>query len=269
MINHHRSIWYEKGYPGLAEVENQKISMKDLQKDDIAIFVEGDECPIDLVKRGVKVYIWALGSYDYSQHKADGCKFFSHNHHLTKQYDVDLARDHVVIPYINIQKKHFGSITNDKRQNLVILNHQDNGGAGFEVLGELQDYCKSILSCEVYYPEGLNVEKLNAVYMKAKVVFAPCMRGSERGPIEAVLAGVVLVINECDSGSNSMDFPIPKEHMVSDKNPLLTLVRKIFDNFEEEQSKLEGFREVYKSYDHASMVEDTKMFFQSAVASGE
>ena len=66
-----------------------------------------------------------------------------------------------------------------------------------------------------------------------------------------------------------MDFPIPKEHMVSDKNPLLTLVRKIFDNFEEEQSKLEGFREVYKSYDHASMVEDTKMFFQSAVTSGE
>lgn len=261
----HEQKWYEKGYPRLAEVKDRYIKSEELREGDILILIEYDKCPEDLIRKGVKVYIWLLGSFDISAHQAAGCQFFSHNFHLASQYDLNLPRSHIVMPYINIGKTFFGKMQNDKRENLVILNHQDNNGDGFNLLQPLQKFCAVSNNCTIFFPRRLSMQELNKLYLRAKVIFAPCMRGSERGPIESVLAGAVLLTNRCDGGSNILDWPLPEDHILSEKNNIVDVVNQIFNNFEQEQAKLEGFRNQYKSYSHNSMVKDTKRFLHNIV----
>mmetsp|Transcript_3840 Transcript_3840/g.4187 ORF Transcript_3840/g.4187 Transcript_3840/m.4187 type:complete len:134 (+) Transcript_3840:2-403(+) len=119
------------------------------------------------------------------------------------------------------------------------------------------------------------------LYQRAKVIIAMCMRGCERAPIEAALSGVAVVTNNCETGSDKRDMPIPK-HLLVDTNdelppsarrggmslkydqPSTLLVSKwILKNFELAQADFIEFRELYVLIGPESLAQETQVFMET------
>lgn len=248
-----------KWYPTIAQIP--EMQPEDLGKGDILIVPEAESCPQHLVQKGVRVYIWWLGSKPQhivqdSIHK--GCEYLSHNFWLSHAQGVKVPSSHVLLPYMNPEKSGGGPINNTIRENLVIVNTHDN--LRTPELNAINQYCEDGKKCTVQLIKGFTNQGLVELYKKAKIVVAMCMRGSERCPIEAALGGVVLVSNPCQSASDTRDFPIPQENIITDKNPASQVVERILQNFEHEQQRMEGMRQLYGGLGHSSLQKQTKDF---------
>ena len=87
--------------------------------------------------------------------------------------------------------------------------------------------------------------------------------GSEQSA--AVLSEAIFVTDDCFNGKNFRDFPTPRQHKVSNKMPKADIAVRLLEFFQEEQKKLDGFRQLYKHYSHETLVENTKRFVHLVV----
>lgn len=174
-------------YPTFCDISEK--STDDLRPGDIYIVPEIFECPVDLVERGVQVYVWLLAGpperLEWRQlQREGGCHFLSHNQCLARHLEFQLPRHQILLPYIT--KSYNGTIHNHRRENLILINTHDSLDSP-EIEG-IRDYCKST-NCTMLLAKGFNREQLVDLYERAKIIIAFCMVGCERTPIEAVLRG--------------------------------------------------------------------------------
>ena len=261
-------LWPGRGYKEFINIP--VMEMATLTKGDILIMHDLKKCPKDLIKKGVQVFIWKLGvprgHSKIEEFLKDGCQFLSHNHYAMSDVDsVDykLPRSRMLIPYIRPDKTHIGPISNDKRENLILFNHIHPGQRD-TTFKEVKEYCKQS-SCEVIMLKKFSVDEVKKLYQRAKIIVSECLMGSERSVIEAVLSGALFVTNDCFNGKDLRDFPIPRQHKFSNKIPKAEILTRLLENFEEEQKKLDGFRQLYTHYSHETLVEDTKRFVHAVV----
>jgi hypothetical protein len=261
-------LWPGRGYKEFINIP--VMEMATLTKGDILIMHDLKKCPKDLIKKGVQVFIWKLGvprgHSKIEEFLKDGCQFLSHNHYAMSDVDsVDYKRprSRMLIPYIRPDKTHIGPISNDKRENLILFNHIHPGQRD-TTFKEVKEYCKQS-SCEVIMLKKFSVDEVKKLYQRAKIIVSECLMGSERSVIEAVLSGALFVTNDCFNGKDLRDFPIPRQHKFSNKIPKAEILTRLLENFEEEQKKLDGFRQLYTHYSHETLVEDTKRFVHAVV----
>lgn len=262
-------LWAGRGYKEFVDIP--VTEMGNLTKGDILIVHDlVKKCPKDLVEKGVKVFSWKLGVprgvAQINEFLRDGCQILSHNYYAMSDVDsVDykLPRSHILIPYIRPGKTHRGPISNDKRENLILFNHFHPGQRDTTFV-EVTEYCKAS-SCEVIMLKNFNEKEVKKLYQRAKIIVSECLMGSERSVIEAVLSGALFVTDDCSNGKDLRDFPIPRQHKFSNKIPKAEILTRLLENFEEEQQKLDGFRQLYKHYSHETLVEDTKRFVHAVV----
>lgn len=262
-------LWPGRGYKEFIDIP--VTEMANLTKGDILIIHDlVKKCPKDLIEKGVQVFSWKLGvprsTVKIQEFLQDGCQFLSHNHYAmsdVESVDYKLPRSHMLIPYIRPEKTHRGPISNDKRENLILFNHIHPGQRD-TTFREVTEYCNAS-SCEVIMLKKFSVDEVKKLYQRAKIIVSECLMGSERSVIEAVLSGALFVTNDCFNGKDLRDFPIPRQHKFSDKIPKAEILTRLLENFEEEQKKLDGFRQLYKHYSHETLVEDTKRFVHAVV----
>jgi len=268
LSKYHGKDWTERGYKSFGSIE--MFQMTDLRKGDVLIAPEIIHCPTDLIQKGVKVFIWQLqvprGDGRIKSNVAKGCQYLSHNFHsLSVVPDIHVPRSRILIPYIRREKAYFGPMQNALRENIILFNHI-HPGQNNVTYTKVHEYCKVESKCQVILLENFSVQEINDLYQRAKIIIGECLLGSERSIIEAVLAGVVFVTGECGNGLDFRDFPIPQEHKFSHHHvSIVDVIRRIMENFNDEQLKLAGFRSLYKRYSHETLVEDTKRFFRSVV----
>jgi hypothetical protein len=240
-------------------VANQNV----LRRGDIYIIPELFSCPSNLINMGVRVFIYKLGAVGshgsllgQRRNIQLGCKYLSHSYWLLHAEELEIPEDRLFLPYITPEKSHKGEVSNAKRENLIIVNgHDPSSQEGDDV----QNYCKG-KDCDIIVLKGFNTAQLIDLYQKAKIVVAFCMRGCERSPIEAVLAGAVLVSNWCLAAQNRLDFPIPEENIVSANNTARKVLGRILANFEEEQKKMSDMRTLYQQIGPETLVQQTHRF---------
>ena len=63
-----------------------------LRRGDMLVLPELDECPTRLVERGVRVWIYQLGTSPACPRLRQGCRFFVHNFWLSQQFGVHVPR---------------------------------------------------------------------------------------------------------------------------------------------------------------------------------
>lgn len=133
-------------------------------------------------------------------------------------------------------------------------------GAGVHFV-TLKNYCeKRENKCEVIMLKDFTLHQIKDMYERAKIVVADFLHSNERSVIEAVLAGTLVLTNHCLNGADTRYFPIPREHMHSDRAGIVEVAEYMMSHFKEEQAKLENFRRLYRSYGHKSIAEDTNTF---------
>eukprot|EP00541_Cyclophora_tenuis_P018251 CAMPEP_0116544046 /NCGR_PEP_ID=MMETSP0397-20121206/1901_1 /TAXON_ID=216820 /ORGANISM="Cyclophora tenuis, Strain ECT3854" /LENGTH=128 /DNA_ID=CAMNT_0004068217 /DNA_START=790 /DNA_END=1176 /DNA_ORIENTATION=- len=117
--------------------------------------------------------------------------------------------------------------------------------------------------------KGFNQSQLIDFYERAKIIAAFCMRGSERTPIEAVLRGVVLITNSCQSAEDERDFPVPKNNFVhpSMGNTIETITERVLNNFSSEQAKYGKMRALYLKVGSETLAADTRCFIEAVETS--
>ena len=64
----------------------------------------------------------------------------------------------------------------------------------------------------------------------------------------------------CRNGGESHPFPIPRDHMYSDRKSMLEVADILMKNFEDEQIKQEGFRKLYRKDGENSLTKQKKRF---------
>ena len=212
---------------------------------------------------GVHVFIWKLGAVgnhgSFSGQKNNmqlGCKYLSHSHWLANAEELEIPEERIFLPYMTPAKSQKGDITNVRRENLIIVNGHDPSSPDGETV---KNYCDG-KDCKVTILMGFNTKQLLDLYQRAKIVVGFCMRGCERAPIEAVLAGVVLVSNNCLAGQDRHDFPIPRENIVAANNTVEDVFGRILANFEEEQNKMGNMRALYQMIGPDTLAKQTQGF---------
>lgn len=262
--------WYPE-IRALKAVDPNKALMADVSamlNGDIYIIPEVYPCPTDLVKMGVNVFIWKLGSVHNRGHDTlagqrryiqDGCKYLSHDHFLTSVEELKISEDKILLPYMSPPKSHSKIVvSNVNRKRLIIVNGHDPSSQNGD---QVKRYCSTgAHKCKVIVLEGFNTTELLDLYQTAMIVVGFCMRGSERSPIEAALAGAVLVSNECLAGQDEYDFPIPRENIVNETNPVEKVMERIMNNFDEEQDKMRDMRALYHHIGPATLATQTQNF---------
>jgi len=256
------SDWVGRGYPEVAML-NTLPSLDELKVGDIFIVPEIFRCNKDLVDRGVKMFIYQLGKNNTGTNLKDGCDYISHNYWLSESFGLDLPRTQILTPYVTRGKTNFGPVSSDGREDIILVNHDS-----FNHVADLEAFCANRENpCTVTQLRGFNQEQLNELYKKAKVMYAHCMRGSERGSLEAALAGMLILTADCDNAKDLRDFPLPRDHLIAERNSLENIANRMLDHFEEEQKKLEGLRYHYKHLGHDYLVRETKAFMYATVNS--
>lgn len=250
-----REIWQnELGYPEAAMMNY--IHEKDLRKGDVYIIPEAMNCPVHLVEKGIRVFIWLLGKKNTEENRKLGCNFIGHNFWTARSLGIDLPRTHILTPYLSRLKTNFDVVNNMNRKELILVNHDDK-----KVIPILTKFCEERNNpCTVTMLQGFNKKELVEMYKQAKILYASCMRGSERSVIEGALYGVLILTDNCDNSSEQFDFPIPFNHRFSQKQDIQETAKLLFDNFAEEQRKLEALRSVYKNINPQSLAEESKQF---------
>ena len=246
---------YSSIYPTLLEIP--EIEEDSLRAGDIYIIPEIEKCPAHLVQKGVRVFIWLLAritSDDWRASQSDGCEFVAHNFWLKEEFGLDRSR--LLLPYIGSWAVPHTPIENERREDLIIMNSHDHADSPFAAV--LTEHCDAN-NCTIVKPSGLNQSQLLDLYARAKIIFASCMVGSERMPLEAALNGVVMMTDNCWTGSDTRDMPIPKRNVVTPET-IGEALHRILANFIEEQADYDGLRSVYKHLGPDSLEEDTKRF---------
>jgi len=257
----HLTPWLET-YPELEEV-SQMADTDELVSGDIFIIPEID-CPAHLVARGVHVYRWMLGALSFEANqksKEAGCKDLSHNFWLSQNLGLNVEKDFVLRPYISPNKKPSHLPSNEKRENLILVNGDDNPTVPH--IKSVQEYCEATGDCQIQILKGFTRVELMDLYQRAKVILAMCMRGCERTPIEAVLSGVVMVTDYCHTGKDERDVPVPSSliigHPGNDLSPV-EIVKSVLTDFETAQAESNAMRELYLGLGPETLAEETKHF---------
>ena len=73
------------------------------------------------------------------------------------------------------------------------------------------------------------------------------------------------VTNDSSNAKDLRNFPIPRQHKFSDKFSKVDIVKRLMENFEEQQKQLDRFRRLYKHYSHETLVEDRYQTVVNAV----
>jgi len=190
---------------------------------------------------GVRMYMWQLGTRSIR----NDCSYIHHNHFLASEYINGFPRERILTPYIaplfiknalkwtigRDQSQSDGDISvltsplRSIKRNLILVDND----VPSQLIHEMKEIVLS-LSSSLYRDQVGEVEielvvlrdynqlELIELYKEAKVVFDWCMRGSERVPLEASLFGAVLLTNNCESGSDFSDFPIPSKYKFNHEN---------------------------------------------------
>uniref|UniRef100_A0A7S1D0Z9 Glycosyl transferase family 1 domain-containing protein n=1 Tax=Cyclophora tenuis TaxID=216820 RepID=A0A7S1D0Z9_CYCTE len=259
----HRELACDR-YPQFCDI-NLLLDYSDLRSGDVLIIPELMMCPQHLVRKGVNVFVWQLGatSFDARRNQTEeGCKHISHNYWLSSQFGLNLPSSHILVPYISENKLYNGTFSNEKRENLILINGHD--AASLE-LTYIREYCES-RNCSTQVLINFGNAELMDLYSKAKMIVSFCMRGSERSPIEAVLRGVVLVSNNCQSAEDGRDFPIPRNNLVPILNgstAVADIVERVMENFSVEQARYSAMRSLYMHYGRQTLSADTRCFMQA------
>jgi hypothetical protein len=245
------------------------IKLATLKKGNVLILSGNEKCPIDLVKKGVDVYVWHLALARHAQSGADskmklwkeqGCKVIAHNFYLGVA--VDLPPENILRPYISpsfiVEEKAIAK-SKSKKENLILIDENTPGS----VKSALADHCKA-LGCTTTVMKGMKQKELQSLYEKAKIVVNWCLVGSERMPIEAGLRGALLVSNNCKSVKDFRDFPIPKRNIVeNEKGALKEVVGRILKEYEKEFVDYEEFRALYRGLSAKTLAWEAKSFYFS------
>jgi len=283
--------WFREQY-GVKELSDISLSHchEDVRPGDIYIIPEIEGCPVDLVKKGVFVYRWLLGTNMPQVGKSsltNGCRLLSHNFWLGanpysfqknrpfnhkfwlgkkpysdhKQWHVGpaLPLESVLRPYITpslvIPEE---NITIDK-ENLVLIDND----TPYHVKSALSKYCKE-LNCTATRVEGFARSALPALFNQAKIVVDWCMVGSERMPIESGLWGAVLLSSSCLCVQDYRDYPIPKRNIVNDEgDELKQAVKRILENYQQEFKDYVDFRALYRNLNSSTLTLEAKSFYLS------
>jgi hypothetical protein len=272
LSSYQKNQWFGHGYAELAEVKS--MNENDLEAGDVYIIPNIIACPKTLVDRGVRVYIWRISrntggvAEEVATNIKAGCKYISHNFYCANQDGLNLDRSHIMIPYIRKEKIQFGPLSNERREDLILVNFDPQEKGTTELCKLLESYCRLREEpCNAITLKGLAPNEIYSLYERSKIIVGHCVYGSERTLIEAALSGTVLLLNLCDNGEDTRDFPIPREHIYSERSTITDIVDEVLRNFEQEQAKLNGFRSLYKSYGPESLAQDTKRFFFDIMSS--
>lgn len=257
----------------------------ELQEGDIYIHNEGMGC-VQGVPPGVQVFVYILANVMCCPPSA-GVRYISHNHFLTtyQQKNEDgtdgerlfLPPERVIHPYISpflvehsfhrTGLQHNGLILYEKSQlkdikeNLVLL---DN-----DIPGEFVEKVKSLVAKvngTALRLDGLSREELLSAYERGKVVIDWCMRGSERCPQEAAIFGAITITNDCETGSDFNDTPIPSKYILPtkmedvDDDSLVELFRDSFDNYWQRLSLFEPYRRSILDHNPSTMIKESIRF---------
>ena len=267
-------------YPTFSELGERGVEGREellLRRGDMLVLPEVDDCPTRLVERGVRVWIYQLGTSPACPRLRQGCRFFVHNFWLAQQYGVHVPREMVVRPPINpthLAQAAAYALPARQRSNVVLINGHDlpkdaletiqaacartrAGGAGLALGGEVK--------CEV--PHGYGKRALRQLMGRAKVVVAWCMRGTERLPIEAALYGAVLLSNNCAVGSDERDFPLPPQHRLPTAQAIGEAITALLSSNEAYEAALAQqlpLQTLYKNLGPASMAEEARAFLRAA-----
>lgn len=150
---------------------------------------------------------------------------------------------------------------NNHREDIIRIDDYNQDSALEIIQIELKSYCaKKVKRCKVISLNNLNLTHLQSLYERSKIIVGHCLQNSNSTIIRAAVSGLLVLINECENGRDTRDFPIPLDHMYSDSINILDVTTRLLINFEEEQAKLEGFRSMYENYVPESIVRDTKRF---------
>ena len=142
---------------------------------------------------------------------------------------------------------------------MILVNHDNKKSVPI-----LTKFCEERSNpCTVTLFDGFNREELVKLYTQAKVLYATCMRGSERSIIEGALYGVLILTDYCDNSSEQFDFPIPFHHRFSERQGINETAHFLLDHFLEEQKKLEPLRDMYKNINAHTLAEETKQFMHA------
>jgi hypothetical protein len=247
---------YQKEYPA-----SRSIAYTSLRKGDVYIIPEVFECPIALVQKGVRVYIWELAhrTERVAAQRARGCHYISHNFALSRPppNGVGVPRSSVLRPYIT------PSIVNAARSghghtNEVLLDN-DNPQ---EVVEATQAAC-ALLKCTVIKVKGFERKQLPALYSRSKVVIDWCLVGSERMPIEAALYGTVLITSDCKCGDDRRDFPIPARNVLKRPHQIMGALRRVLEDYEKEKGDMLPLRQIYGGLNHATLERETMQWYRA------
>ena len=118
------------------------------------------------------------------------------------------------------------------------------------VCGERTPPCQ--VRMYTHLPRPALLEELKRV----SIVIDHCLIGSERLPIEAVLCGAVMLTWNCQSGTDSRDFPLPRPNVLplsGGAAELKTLIDSILGNFSAEQRNMLPMRELWFGTNASSM----------------
>lgn len=193
----------------------QVLELNQLKKGDIIIFNEGILCP--KVPEGVLVFIYLLANYRGC--KDDTYHYLSHNHYLLKFENLMLPKERMIHPYLTEAittlahqqgLQHDGSLLYSKmayrsKKTDLILVDDDVPESVKRIIASVAE----ALGGKALVLSGLTRDQLMDAYLAAKVATDWCMRGSERCMLEASLFGAVIMTNNCETGSDFHDLPIP------------------------------------------------------------
>lgn len=263
-------------YPDFGALQQRGVEGHEealLRRGDMLILPEIDECPAHLVNRGVRVWIYQLGTSPACHRLRQGCRFFVHNSWLSNQFGVNVTRQMVVRPPMNpthIAERHKYALPPERRVNRVLINGHDLPAHALEAI---QTACRRVaqsgratdVSCEV--PHGHSKPKLRTLMGESKVVIAWCMRGTERLPIEAAVYGAVMLTNDCAVGSDPRDFPLPEHHRLPTAEALAETMASLLSSesahrlaFQQQQP----LRELYLGIGPRSMAKEAAAFLRVA-----
>lgn len=268
-------------YPPLDKLPT--VSRNELQKGDIFIITENQECEFWLVNRGVHVYHYLLstglkGPASVAQKVAQGCKLVAHNFCTGSAKfigaEVSLPAHQHVHLYVTPSRADFCNRDYSKQKEALVLLDDDNP---MDVQAETHAACKQ-LGCRAVLVQSMTFEQVQELLVKAMVVIDWCMVGSERMPLEASMCGAVMLTSASDEGNfngrigrccgnNQQDFPLPARNLLRHTDDIAPTLRSIFKKFENRSREMKPTRDRFLANGPPNaMLDDVREFFEAAAA---
>tara|TARA_B110001452_G_scaffold129566_1_gene107685 strand:+ start:772 stop:1905 length:1134 start_codon:yes stop_codon:yes gene_type:complete len=268
----------DAAYPDLRAIP--LVASSSLGAGDVLILPEHCCCPINLVRRGVKVYMYLLSTRSRALNQrwlASGCHLLSHSFHLSTargaNISADLPREQVIRPYVDADVRHACAGSHPPTKDPLVLIDDDTPR---HVTHRVTQACARFRTpCRVAVLSGYNRSTVVGLLRRTKLVIDDCMAGSERVPLEAVLCGAVFMTRECDGGPDARDLGVPLRHVLyANMSSLVGRLERIFDlpradaeaAFERTAARFVPMRELYsKEVNEESMLNEAKAFVRATL----